>query len=170
MNAKELDVYLAGLGKPHDDLVHEGVLSPGSLVEIYPGSLSLYRDLLPGVELSFWAEDQKFEKINISLSKTALSDVVFQHELPAPYDKCRRREEALEILGEPFESRGPHKMPSPLGESGGWDKFHLPDRQYPELTVIFSYDVALNVTGLVFALKRTGYDRDFDEAQHEEGV
>lgn len=35
MNAKELDVYLAGLGKPHDDLVHEGVLSPGSLIEIY---------------------------------------------------------------------------------------------------------------------------------------
>lgn len=170
MNAKELDSYLFGLGKSHSELVLEGVLPPGDFIEIYPEALSLYRKLQLGLELRFWAEDQNFEAIFISLAERETSKEIYPDKIPEPYSRCITREETLKVMGEPTESKGPHALPSPLGESGGWDKFNLPGGGRPELNVLFRYDVALNVISLVFALKRTGYDRDFDEAQHEEDV
>lgn len=167
MNAKELESYLAGLGKSHSELVDGGVLPPGKFIEIYPGALSVYRDLLPGVELRFWAENQNFESVNISLVKTPVLKVVYQHDLPAPYNRCITREATLKVLGDPIESKAPHKKPFPLGESGGWDKFDLVGLGFEKLYVLFEYGVDMNVTGLMFSLKETGYDRSSDDFQQQ---
>ncbi|MGJ7547345.1 DUF6392 family protein [Pseudomonas alloputida] len=167
MNAKRLNAYLTGLGQSHDELVSGDVIPPGDFIEVYPGALSIYRELMPGLELRFWAEDQNFESVMIALAETATSKVVYQQGLPEPYDMCVSRKVTLNILGEPIESKGPHKMPSPLGESGGWDKFDLASFGFENIYVLFEYDVGMNVTGLMFSLKKTGYDRSNNELQQQ---
>ena len=61
MNAQQLQSYLVNLGKFHPELVANDVVPSDYLVEIYPGSWSVYLKLSPGLELRFWAEDKKFE-------------------------------------------------------------------------------------------------------------
>jgi hypothetical protein len=165
MNAQELDSYLNGLGKSHGVLVAEGVLPSGDLLEIYEDSLTVYREICPGMYFNFWAEDQRFESLIISQAETATSKDIYQEDLPEPYSRCTTREATLKLLGEPLQSQGPRKMPSPLGDSGGWDRFEVAG--YEELDVLFRYDVALNVVHLAFGLKVSGYDRLDDDAQQQ---
>jgi hypothetical protein len=165
MNAQELDSYLSGFGKSHGELVAEGVLPSGDLLEIYDGSLTVYREIYPGMYFNFWAEDQKFESLILARAETATSKDIYYESLPEPYSGCTTREATLKLLGEPIQSKGPRKMPSPLGDSGGWDRFEVVG--YEELDVLFRYDVALNVVHLAFGLKVSGYDRLDDDAQQQ---
>ncbi|MBK4992571.1 hypothetical protein IAE39_000745 [Pseudomonas sp. S37] len=165
MNAQELDSYLNGFGKSHSELVTEGLLPSGDLIEIYDGSLAVFREICPGMYFNFWAEDQRFESLTFSLAETATSKDIYQENLPEPYSGCTTREATINLLGEPIQSKGPHKMPSPLGDSGGWDRFELAGHE--ELDVLFRYDIALNVVILAFGLKVSGYDRLDDEAQQQ---
>jgi len=71
----------------------------------------------------------------------------------------------LKVLGDPIESKEPYKKPFPLGESGGWDKFDLVGLGFEKLYVLFEYGVDMSVTGLMFSLKETGYDRSDDGSQ-----
>lgn len=169
MNAQQLESYLTNLGRPHAKLVAEGVVPAVDFIEIYPGALTLYLEAASGLNLCFWAESKEFESVIVSLAETVTTKTVYQHELPEPYIKCVTRDIALNIFGEPIESRGPFKMPLPMGEVGGWDKFHLLDQKYPGIIVLFKYDVAMNVTGVAFALEKTGFDRMRDEAKQQAG-
>lgn len=167
MNTQQLEAYLLGLGRFHEELVVNGVVPPGDLIEVYPGAWTLYLEPVPGLELCFWAEDKRFESVILSLSETATSKVVYQQKVPEPYGRCVTREATLKILGKPIESKGPFKMPLPMGEVGGWDKFVLAGWEHKELVVIVKYDVAMNVIGLAFALAKTGFDRIRDDARHQ---
>lgn len=170
MNAQQLESYLRNLGVSHDELVAKGIVSSGKFIEVYPGAWTVYLEPVPGLTLSFWAEDKKFESLIFSLAETSTSKIVYQEKLPEPYARCVTRENALEILGEPVESKGPFKMPQPMGEVGGWDKFSLVGRQYPGLVIIVKYDVAMKVVGLAFAVAKTGFDHLRDEAEHQAKV
>ncbi|NIF30124.1 hypothetical protein F3J44_27675 [Pantoea sp. Tr-811] len=165
MTPEKLSAYLTGLGKPHDELVRQGGLPPGEFIEVYPGALSIYREIMPGLELRFWAEDQRFEALTISLAEKATSSSVYSHELPEPYAKCLSRAMTLSVFGEPIQSQSPYEKPASLGKSGGWDEFDIAGGEYEKLCVIFEYDVLMNVIRLCFSVKETGYDRDRNEFQ-----
>lgn len=164
MNAQKLDSYLKKLGKSQDELIREDGSWLTEFIEVYPGALSVYLRPAPGLNLRFWAEDKRFESVIISIASTATSKTVYQHKLPQPFDSCITREQTLKILGDPVDSKGPFMMPLPMGKVGGWDKFDLAG--HAGLVVIVKYDVALNVIGLSFALKESGYDRMRDQVQH----
>lgn len=165
MNAQKLNSYLNRLGRPQDELIREDDSWLTDFVEVYPGALSLYLQPEPGLNLRFWAEDKRFESVIISIAPTAASKSVYQHKLPQPYDGCVTREETLKVLGGAVESRAPFMMPLPMGNVGGWDKFDLAGHE--GVVIIVKYDVALNVIGLSFALRASGYDRMRDEVQHQ---
>ncbi|QHG67856.1 DUF6392 family protein [Pseudomonas putida] len=169
MNAQQLESYLDNLGRPHAELVAEGVVPAVDFIEVYPGAWTLYLEPVPGLYLCFWAENKQFESVIVSLAETATAKTVYKHKLPDPYVECVTRDVALNVLGEPFESKGPFKMPLPMGEVGGWDKFHLLDQKYPGIIALFKYDVAMNVTGVAFALEQTGFDRMRDEVKRQAG-
>jgi len=166
MNAQQLKSYLLNLGKFHPELVANDVVPSDHLIEIYPGSWSVYLTLSPGLELRFWAEDKRFESVILSLAETTTSKVVYSQGLPEPYASCVTREAALTVFGNPVESKGPFKMPLPMGQVGGWDKFSLEGQGHPGLVVIFSYDVHMNVKRLSFALAKSGFDRLREEFEH----
>lgn len=67
----------------------------------------------------------------------------------------------------PLSQKSLIKKPFPLGESGGWDKFDLVGLGFEKLYVLFEYGVDMNVTGLMFSLKETGYDRSNDDFQQQ---
>lgn len=165
MNIQELDSYLSRLGKSQDELIREDNSWLTDFVEVYPGALSVYLQPAPGLNLRFWAEDRRFESVIISIAPTATSKSVYQRKLPQPYDGCTTREQTLKFLGDPLETKGPFMMPLPMGKVGGWDKFEL--KGHVGLVVIVKYDVDLNVIGLSFALRESGYDRMRDEVQQQ---
>jgi len=166
MNNQQLQSYLLNLGRFHSELLANDVIPSGHLIEIYPGSWTVYLKPSPGLELCFWAEDKRFESVILSLAETTTSKVVYSQGLPEPYSNCVTREAALTVFGSPVESKGPFKMPLPMGEVGGWDKFSLEGQGHPGLVVIFSYDVHMKVEGLAFALAKSGFDRLSEEFEH----
>jgi len=166
MNTQQLQSYLLNLGKFHADLVANDVVPADHLMEIYPDSWTVYLKPSPGLELCFWAEDKRFESVILSLAETTISKVVYTQGLPEPYASCVTREAALTVFANPVESKGPFKMPLPMGQVGGWDKFSLEGQGHPGLVVIFSYDVHMNVKRLSFALAKSGFDRLREEFEH----
>lgn len=159
MSVFKLSTYLGRLGRSYDELVMEGLVPPNSLMEIYEGSLTAFYELEAGIELEFWAQSQTFEKLHITLLPNTSSSEVFEGEVEKPFGNCSVREQVLQVHGEPAMSKGPFKMPQPLGESGGWDIYGLKTLGYEGVNVIFKYDVGLNLVGLTFSLEVTSFDR-----------
>lgn len=159
MNIDQLSTYLRNFDRPHADLLAEGIVPAGDLIEVYPDAWTLYLEPAPGLSLCFWAETRKLESMMFSLAETNIVDDIYQDKLPAPYDKCLTRADALVILGDPIESRGPFKMPLPMGDVGGWDKFEFVAQDQPKLVIVVQYGVDLSVSAMAFALAKTGADR-----------
>ncbi|MFK3816662.1 DUF6392 family protein [Pseudomonas sp. NPDC089407] len=159
MDSHALDRYLSSLGRCYNDLVLEDLAVPEKLVEIFSGSFTMVYEPEPGLELEFWAETQKFEKLHFALKKTTPSSVLYKGKLDEPYEKCRTRELVLQSFGSPISSKGKFKMPLPMGEVGGWDTFDLGPLGYAERQVTFKYDSKMYVSGVTFSLKLTGFDK-----------
>ena len=167
MNASQLEIYLKNIGRSHADLVSEQIVTAEKLIEVYPDPLTLYLEPEPGLYLVFWAETKVFESLLICRAKSFPDAVIYQEELPSPYGDLVNRQVVLAALGQPYESKGPYKMPFPSGEVGGWDSFEILGGGYDNLGFTTDYDRQLNVVQLAFSLKKTSLEIELEEHERQ---
>jgi hypothetical protein len=108
--------------------------------------------------MSFWAETKRFETLFITLLKTTPSTAAYQGELPKPFSTVTRQSDVRVHFGEPMASKGPVKMPQPMGLTGGWDAYFLDPITHPNKKVVFQYTATGEVNTLVFSLINKGHD------------
>ncbi|MGX5221225.1 DUF6392 family protein [Pseudomonas segetis] len=158
MDAKTIEHWINSLGRSYDALVAEGVIPNQPLQELYPGRDLLDIIIAPGLSMSFWAETKCFETLFITLLKTTPSTVEYKGELPKPFVSTMTQSEVRTNFGEPMASKGPVKMPQPMGMTGGWDSYQLDPVTHPNTKVVFHYTAALSVSTLIFSLIDKGHD------------
>lgn len=76
----------------------------------------------------------------------------YRGELPDLYFSQMTQSDIHSIFGVPKESKGPIKMPEPMGQTGGWESYLLDQEIYPGVKVVFQYTADMQVKTLVFTL------------------
>ncbi|MGB9089109.1 MAG: DUF6392 family protein [Pseudomonas farsensis] len=150
----ELNAYLDHLGKTHVELLEHGLVDDSPFIEVYPGSLTLYLQPQAGLDLAFLAETKQLESVMYTLLKLVPEDVLFAGELPEPYASCKKLDDVRGRFGAPHASKGPLRLPDPLGEVGGWDGYSMTGEGREHLRVVFKYDADLTVFCISFGLKQ----------------
>lgn len=158
MDAKTIERWIKNLGQTYDTLVAKGVIPNQPLQELYPDRDLLDIIIAPGLSMSFWAETKRFETLFITLLKTTPSTAEYKGELPKPFAPVMSQSEVRANFGEPMVSKGPVKMPQPMGMTGGWDAYRLDPVTHPNTKVVFQYTATLAVNTLVFSLIDKGHD------------
>ncbi|WP_064119914.1 DUF6392 family protein [Pseudomonas fluorescens] len=152
MKSLRISQLIASVGLTFESLVARGVLDEQPLVELYPGCDLQDLEIENGVELTFLAETKKLESLFITLIKTMPLTVRYKGDLPTPFELAMTQTDAHAIFGVPIESRGPIKMPMPMGQTGGWESYLLDQKSYPGVKVVFQYTADMKVKTLVFTL------------------
>lgn len=62
------------------------------------------------------------------------------------------------VLGEPYRSKGPAKLPPPIGVTGGWDAYRLGKPVHPNAEVAIQFLGDKSASGLAFRLINKGHD------------
>lgn len=158
MSISRIENWINNLGQEYDALITRNIIQNQPLMELYPGRDRLHLEPEIGIGLSFWAETKRFEALFITLLKSTPSTVEYKGELPKPYSIEMIQSDVHAIFGEPFESKGPIKMPQPMGQTGGWESYRLDPATHPNIKVVFQYTATMQVKTLVFTL----IDKDHD--------
>lgn len=157
MNVATMERWIGYLGARYDDLIVKGVTLNKAPQPLYPDADRLDADVEVGVSVAFWAEDKRLEALFVTLKKTTPSTVEYKGELPEPYKFNMTQSDVRTLFGEPMESRGPIKLPQPIGQTGGWESYALDSSIYPGKKVVFQYTAAMEVKTLVFTLIDKGH-------------
>jgi hypothetical protein len=158
MSTQKIEGWISGLGQGYKLLVEAKVIPDQPLVELYEGREHLNLKPEEGVDLSFWRKTSCLETLSITLKKTTPSTTEYKGGLPAPYALEMSQSDVRAIFGEPFESKGPLKMPEPMGLTGGWESYKLDAAVHQNIKVVFKYTAALQVYALAFTLIDKGHD------------
>ncbi|MBK5529882.1 hypothetical protein JFT91_20745 [Pseudomonas sp. TH08] len=156
MKSLRVSELIASVGLTFESLVAQGVLDGQPLVELYPDCDLQDLEIENGVELTFLADTKKLKSLFITLIKTMPLTVRYEGDLPAPFKLAMTQADAHAIFGVPIESRGPIKMPMPMGQTGGWESYLLDQKIYPGLKVVLQYTADMKVKTLVFTLNDKG--------------
>ncbi|WP_248804885.1 DUF6392 family protein [Pseudomonas sp. MWU13-2100] len=160
MDAAKINRLVIGLGRTYDELLAEGMIQPGSIKPLFENSQN--EDFIhkpePGIELWFWAETRRLERVVFCLIALAKNEPVYTGELPTPFTLAMDQAGIRTMLGEPYESKGPVKLPLPIGTTGGWDAYRLGVESHPNAKVAAQYLLDKSVCGLVFTLVDKGHD------------
>lgn len=138
MNSLNMERLIKNLGCSYDALIANGVIENLPLQDLYEDGESLEIEPVPGVELIFWPETQRFEVIYISLKNSAENNQpVYGMKLPSPFDGMSVQAEVHKILGDPIFSKGPLEL---MGTGlTGWDTYQLNQKWHPAAFVEFQY-------------------------------
>ncbi|AKV09339.1 MULTISPECIES: DUF6392 family protein [Pseudomonas] len=158
MTNTNIEAWIDNLGQSYNDLIALGIVPDQPLKELYPGRDKLHLNPEVGIALSFWAESKQLETVFVTLIKTTPSTVEYKGELPTPYKLALTQSDVHALFGEPMESRGPIKMPQPMGQTGGWEAYPLDPAVHPGKKVVFQYTAAMEVKTLVFTLIDKGHE------------
>lgn len=158
MSAAIIEKWIKSLGENYEELIAQEVIPNQPLLELYPDCDRLDLEPEVGVCLTFWAETKRLEALFVTLLKTTPSTVKYEGELPEPYFSEMTQSDVHAIFGEPFEFKGPIKMPQPMGQTGGWESYRLDPEIYPGKKVEFQYTAEMQVDTLVFTLIDKGHD------------
>lgn len=151
MKLNELEKIVGSLGRSHADLVADQIIPDLVLREIYPGSERLYITLEQGLELDFLPEDKIFIELFITLKKTTPSTKPYNGDLPEIFFPEMDQEMVVDLFGEPVVSKGPIRMPEPIGQTGGWASYIYDDAMFPGVKLIFQYTAEMEVDTVVFS-------------------
>lgn len=157
MDIATVNQWTRNLGESYEELVGRGLITPEQPLEtLYPDCDLRDMNLEAGLSLTFWAETKRLETLFVTLIKSTPSTVEYKGDLPAPYKSVMTQSEVHAIFGQPMESRGPIRMPDPMGQTGGWESYLLDRSLYPGKKVVFQYTADMKVKTLVFTLVDKG--------------
>ncbi|MBU3055798.1 DUF6392 family protein [Pseudomonas indica] len=151
MDVTTIERWIMNLGRPYDALVAEGIIPNMPLQGLYPGRDWLDIQPASGLELSFWAETKRFERLFITLISTMEGTTEYKGELPSPFASVMFQASVRNLFGEPMESKGPTKLPLNT-MVGGFDIYRLDPAKHPNIKVSFQYTPDMQVKTLVFSL------------------
>lgn len=150
MDSATFQRLINNLGRFQPHLIAEGVIQSNRLESLYDNETTLESLPEPGLELSFWSEDLRFEAIQITINSSFSSLPVYMGELPLPYSNVKTKLQVRSTFGKPLRSTGPIQLP---GETvGGWDTYQVGVDLHPEALVDFQYSPDQQVEFLVFSL------------------
>lgn len=153
MSAKEIDRWVAGLGQTFQGLIAAGVRINESLIPSprEGAAEEFISKPVPGIELWFQAKTMKLERIVVTLKGRIATVPAYKGELPNPFTLEMTKQTVRAKFGEPYQSKGPIKMPL-IGLTGGWDAYRLHDSIHPNAEVAIQYLADQTVSGLSFCL------------------
>ncbi|WP_095067343.1 DUF6392 family protein [Pseudomonas sp. Irchel 3A18] len=154
MSAAKIQTLVNCLGQTYENMLSRDIASNKPLSELYKGRERLALKVTDGIELSFFADSKVLERVLITLEASMPGVTVYNGELPSPFAKSMTQADVRTTFGDPVESRGPIKMPKPLGQTGGWDAYPLDTNSGPGTRVVFSYSPSLLVQTLAFVLQQ----------------
>lgn len=158
MSAATINKWIRALGQSYDELVAQGISFIQPPEALFLESALLDTEPEDGISLTFWAATERLETLFVTLKKSTPSTVEYEGELPAPYKAGMTQSDVHSLFGEPMESKGPIKMPQPMGQTGGWESYPLDPAVYPGKKVVFQYTAAMEVKTLVFTLIDKGHE------------
>lgn len=160
MDAVKINRLVRGLGRTYDEFLVEGLLRAGSIKPLFSNSQNTHfiDKPEPGIELWFWAETMRLERIVFCLIALAEGEPKYEGELPKPFALLMNQEIIQNTLGKPNESKGPVTLPLPIGATGGWDSFRLSLELHSNARVAAQYLPDKSVCGLAFTLVDMGRD------------
>lgn len=160
MDAEKINRLASFLGRTYDELLIEQLVGAESIKPLFENSQNSYfiQKPAPGVELWFWAETMRLERIVFCLVAIATDEPSYKGELPAPFSLVMNLESIRSTFGEPHEFQGPVRLPLPIGVTGGWDSYRLSLQFHPNAKVAAQYLPNKSVCGLAFTLIDTGHD------------
>ncbi len=156
MDAKIIEEWIRNIGQTYDTLVSKGLISQ-PLQELYEGRDWLDIEPVTGLELSFWAETKRFERLFISLISAVDGVPPYRGELPRPLLPEMNQSQVRASFGTPLESKGIAKLPMNT-VLGGFDAYKLDPATHPNMKISFQYTASLQVKTLVFSLIDRGHD------------
>lgn len=150
MNSATLERLISNLGCTYGQLVADGIIPVLPLEDLYDSETTL--EALPedGMELCFWAEDQRLEAVQLTLEGDEGEDR-YTGELPTAYRGIFTKLQVRSSFGKPLRSVGPMELPG-YGLSGGWDCYQIPNDLHSAAQVDFQYQPNQMIKHLVFAL------------------
>lgn len=157
VDAANITRWIKNLGRPYETLISEGLIPNQPLTELYKGRDWLTLKPGNGLELSFWAETKRFERLFITLIQTVDDQTVYSGELPQPFTLDMNQSSVRAIFGSPMETSGPRKIPN-IGIVGGDDTYTLNEETNPNGRVLFQYTADMRVKTLFFTLIDTDHD------------
>lgn len=152
MNADKITLWIDYLGKTHTQLLADSAISDEQLIELFPGIDELYLEPETGVAMTFRRDGMRYKALTITLQKTTPSTREYAGNLPSPYSLRMSQSDVHRLLGEPSEYSGPVRMPEPVGQTGGWEYYHLDPEIYPNHRIQFQYLESMEVKAIVFSL------------------
>ncbi|MGF6328095.1 hypothetical protein ABH909_000973 [Pseudomonas sp. BS3782 TE3695] len=158
MKATTIEHWIKKLGLSYDILISEGSIPNQPLEELYPGRDWLDIEPAAGLELSFWAETRRFEKLFITVLESMPGLPIYKGELPNPYTSNMSQSDVHALFTTPLEVQPPVKMPKPMGQTGGWESYRLDPEKHPNIKVVFQYTASMQVDTLVFTLIEKDHD------------
>ena len=157
MDSTTIERWIKNIGRRRDVLVAEGAIPGGPLTELYKGSDRLSLEPVSGLELSFWAETERLETVNIGLVEVLEGTGEYRGELPKPYRSDMNQSDVRSLFGTPMESKPATKMPLNT-MIGGWDSYPLDPSINSNVKVVFTYTEDLRVRDLAFTMIDKGHD------------
>ncbi|CAN2969833.1 hypothetical protein METHPM2_150022 [Pseudomonas sp. PM2] len=100
----------------------------------------------------------RLERIVFCLISLAQGEPKYSGELPVPLTLSMNQDSIRKTLGTPHESKGPVKLPLPIGASGGWDSYRLSLETHSNARIAVQYLSDKTVCGLAFTLVDMGRD------------
>ncbi|TWR82614.1 DUF6392 family protein [Pseudomonas saxonica] len=157
MDAETINSLIKVLGHTYEKLLAEGLALGSSPTPLFPEGQNedLIQKPAPGVELWFCAENRKLERTVITLSPIFNDDPVYEGELPKPFTRKMDQDGVRALMGEPYQSKGPVKLPPPIGITGGWDAYRI---DHTNAEVVVQYLKDKSACGLAFCLIDKGSD------------
>lgn len=160
MDAVMINRLVRGLGRTYEELLADGVIQDSPPTPLFSSGEN--EDLIlkpePGIELWFWAQTKRLERIVVTLAELVKGDPVYCGELPTPFVHSMDQTSVRAMLGEPYQSRGPAKLPPPIGSTGGWDAYRLGHATHANAEAVAQYLANKSVCGLAFTLVNKGHD------------
>lgn len=156
MDATTITRWINNLGRHYDALIAEGVIPNMPLQELYKGRDWIDIEPADGLELSFWAETKRYERLFITLTPTVEGTTAYKGELPKPFTALMTKAIVRNTFGEPMASQGLTKLPLNT-MAGGADTYKLNPATHPNMQVSFQYTPDLVVKVLVFSLIDKGH-------------
>jgi hypothetical protein len=152
MDSATINRWIKNLGTSYDALIENEVITNLPLVELYEDSKSLEVEPAFGVELSFWAETQRFEAVHIILGGEREDGLpIYEGELPLPYSATMTQSEARNALGEPMFTKTPLQLHG-LDDIWGWDTYQVNIKLHPAAQVDLQYTEDMRIKRLIFSL------------------
>ncbi|NBF03042.1 pyocin immunity protein [Pseudomonas sp. Fl5BN2] len=151
-----IDELVKSLGRTYPEMIASGMYLPGGPPKgIFEDSDTLSMSPGPGIELGFWARNQRFEDLFVTFLKGFEGEQTYTGSLPYQLKTKMNQAWVRSQYGEPLESGAPYRIPV-LGMTGGWDCYRLPSIS-KDINVLFKYNTEMEVDGVVFRLNEKSH-------------